>query len=464
MHSDSSVEPPIEQGLRRREACRLPTGTFLEYDHAKYSSTACTADAMNRPLRIGYLGARTALATVMQTLQDQHVDLTLEPVDLLSDNGPDVELLIVDAESLTETPQFVSQRVRNWNNLPIVVRVSALDLNQMRLWARLGALECLRDNDIERWQLVIEQVRQGRESMLSAHLLQSIIDAVPTPLFFKDENAVYLGCNTAFERALGITRQELVGMTVYDLAPPDLATEYQRTDRELLQCTGTRVYESEMLFADGKRHNVVLQKATYQRADGSIGGLVGAMLDITERKALEDKLQRLATLDPLTSANNRRQFFKLSEIERARCKREKRPLALMLLDIDHFKRVNDTYGHAAGDEVLVHLTRVASELLRQHDILGRAGGEEFYVTLGNTNLDEAQTVAERLRREIEQSQVVHDGQQIRITISIGVVEWRYDEPLETALQRADLAMYQAKDSGRNRIVSQTATSPNATPA
>ena len=183
-------------------------------------------------------------------------------------------------------------------------------------------------------------------------------------------------------------------------------------------------------------------------------GHIATYTDITERKKMEDELRRLATTDPLTGVNNRRRYTEISEREIARCRRYGQPLSVMMLDADHFKRVNDTYGHDIGDRVLKSLARICRETIRDSDILCRFGGEEFTVTLPDTAPETAAEAAERLRAALAEARVpLDDGVEIQFTVSIGVTSLiDADGGLETLLARADGALYQAKEQGRNRIV------------
>ena len=163
------------------------------------------------------------------------------------------------------------------------------------------------------------------------------------------------------------------------------------------------------------------------------------------------KVLQYATLDALTNLNNRRQFeIRLSQ-EIAEAKRQGNPLCAMMIDIDFFKKVNDTYGHASGDEVLRKTASVIKELLRESDIPSRYGGEEFAVLLPYTHIDEAQIVGERLRKAVEASPINVDNKTINVTISMGLAEFRIEENGEELFQRADKALYEAKESGRNRV-------------
>ena len=163
-----------------------------------------------------------------------------------------------------------------------------------------------------------------------------------------------------------------------------------------------------------------------------------------------------ATLDALTNLNNRRQFETRLSQETAIAERQNNPLCAMMVDIDFFKNVNDTYGHAAGDEVLRQVASIIKEHLRESDIPSRYGGEEFAVLLPYTHLDEAQIVGERLRKAVEDTpitiyQETDEQKDIKVTISMGLAEFDYNETGEVLFERADKALYEAKKNGRNQV-------------
>jgi diguanylate cyclase (GGDEF)-like protein len=180
--------------------------------------------------------------------------------------------------------------------------------------------------------------------------------------------------------------------------------------------------------------------------------LANAAAIAMENARLFGEVQRLATTDGLTGTYNRRHFFELAEREIERGRRYGQPVSAIMIDIDHFKQVNDTYGHAAGDQVLRTMAKRCSESIRDIDILGRYGGEEFAIILPATDLSGASNVAERLCRCISDVPVVTDRGDITITISVGVASNDHDEgDLATLLNHADAAMYAAKQAGRNRV-------------
>ena len=173
-----------------------------------------------------------------------------------------------------------------------------------------------------------------------------------------------------------------------------------------------------------------------------------------ERARLFQEVQSLALTDPLTGLQNRRSLFELGRVEFARSSRGFRPFSCLMLDIDHFKQLNDTYGHPIGDQVLRQLAECAKQSIREVDLIGRYGGEEFLIFLPETDLLTARRVAERLRASIEKMTIRVSDQELHVTVSIGVS--RKDEntvELETLIARADQALYVAKHKGRNQVAS-----------
>ena len=166
----------------------------------------------------------------------------------------------------------------------------------------------------------------------------------------------------------------------------------------------------------------------------------------------ETALRELATTDGLTGVANRRQFLARAEEELARVQRFDQPAALLMLDLDHFKRINDTHGHAAGDAVLIAFTATVNDALRKVDCVGRIGGEEFAVLLTGCEIGDAHLFAERLRQLVADLKVSCDQQDIGVTVSIGIASMqRADVSPASVLERADAALYRAKVAGRNRV-------------
>ena len=181
-----------------------------------------------------------------------------------------------------------------------------------------------------------------------------------------------------------------------------------------------------------------------------------ALADYVRRQSLErERAQREARMDVLTQLNNRRGFLELAEAPYRTAARHQRPLAVIVLDIDHFKAINDQYGHALGDAVLRDLGQTLLATSRRSDVLGRWGGEEFVLLLPETSLDEAEELAERLRQRVRERVIVHEHTRVQVTASFGVAGLGADQKLEALLEAADRAMYAAKMAGRNRVLRAT---------
>ena len=166
----------------------------------------------------------------------------------------------------------------------------------------------------------------------------------------------------------------------------------------------------------------------------------------------DQEMALLATIDSLTGLVNRRAFFERTDSARLLATRLHSPIALMMIDIDHFKRLNDRFGHATGDEALRVFAATAQQTLRDHDIMGRLGGEEFALVLPGTDIEGATQAAERLRQAVSAARLPTSDNQYGITVSIGVVVIDPNEHINSALARADRALYAAKSGGRDRIV------------
>lgn len=198
-----------------------------------------------------------------------------------------------------------------------------------------------------------------------------------------------------------------------------------------------------------------LQPTPFQALLFAVGALApalatfGFMLMVNER--LRGELTRRAALDPLTGTYNRRTLAELADRGIAQARREGAGFGVLLLDVDHFKRINDTLGHAAGDDALQRLVGILRDGMRAQDTLGRMGGEEFIVLLPGVGAAQAVAAAERLRGAVEQARPVLAGTPWPMTVSIGVAALAGDEDFEALLRRADGAMYAAKRAGRNRV-------------
>ncbi|MBC2736952.1 MAG: diguanylate cyclase [Desulfobacteraceae bacterium] len=211
--------------------------------------------------------------------------------------------------------------------------------------------------------------------------------------------------------------------------------------------------EIEMTSADGGKRTLIVTAQPLLDLTADTIGIVASYTDITDRKQIEEELRRLATTDPLTGAYNRRQFMERAQEEIDRSKRYNTPLTLLMIDIDHFKTVNDTFGHNAGDAVLKRMVSESMIQLRGSDIFCRLGGEEFAAILTHTAPEQGILAAERLRKALKALTVTTTTGPVRFTVSIGVASLvQADLTLEQVMKKADDALYDAKDQGRDRVV------------
>lgn len=233
---------------------------------------------------------------------------------------------------------------------------------------------------------------------------------------------------------------------------PDDLFEAEQEIRNAIDNKARISNEFRIIWPNGEIRYIKSDGVVQTNEDGVVIRMTGVNQDITERRKLEEKLRRLATTDSLTGANNRRQFMTRGLEEVARSNRYQTPTTMLTLDIDLFKRINDTYGHPAGDEVLKSLVTICRATLRTSDIFARMGGEEFSALLPETDIEEGIQAAQRLRKAVEVSRVIVDDDVIKYTISIGVSQLQEgDKSLNDLMQRADRALYIAKDAGRNRV-------------
>ena len=204
---------------------------------------------------------------------------------------------------------------------------------------------------------------------------------------------------------------------------------------------------------EGEEHALDVGATDFVRKPVSPKILTKRINNILSYQSAMRRLELLAATDPLTGTNNRRQFIEVGNAELQRSKRYKNPFTVLMLDIDHFKKVNDTYGHSVGDDALKETVASIQRALRTEDTLGRLGGEEFATIFPQTDASNAALVAERIREGIEKIEIDTPTGPLRFTMSIGVSESSdEDRGIEDALSRADTALYEAKEKGRNQVV------------
>ncbi len=262
--------------------------------------------------------------------------------------------------------------------------------------------------------------------------------------------------NDTFCEITGYSRDELLNDKKNFQAithPDDLGLDYAAIEQLLQGQANHAEFEKRYLRKDGVVVWVHLSVSLLKDIDDQPHYFISAVHDITKVKVLQEQLQHQARYDYLTGIPNRRYFMELAIQELARIQRYPQPLAFIMVDIDYFKRINDSHGHEAGDRVLREVAGAMRGQLREVDVLGRMGGEEFAIFLPQTNRQKAIEVADRLTKAIDgSSTVLEDGSVIHVTISIGVaVSTGYHDSLEALLGKADKGLYLAKQHGRNQF-------------
>ncbi|APW37463.1 hypothetical protein RD110_09895 [Rhodoferax koreense] len=279
--------------------------------------------------------------------------------------------------------------------------------------------------------------------------LHTILDASPIAVaLLRLDGPTMLFANQRFRQQFGVSDGLEVVLPAFEAIFADPAAL-----REFWQvysiARGVEGYEVQLIGGAGRVWALVSARELVM--DGAAVLLFWAY-DISTRKELEAELRQLAHTDPLTGVLNRRAFTERSAQAIAAAQRHGRPLAVLMLDIDHFKVVNDSHGHAAGDLAIQQVAEVSLRSLRAIDLLGRLGGEEFSILLPETGAEEALATAERLRAAIAQTPVLLDGLRIMLTVSIGLSSLAAQDDDQALYRRADAALYQAKRAGRNRVV------------
>ncbi len=295
-------------------------------------------------------------------------------------------------------------------------------------------------SDVTAQKLAEIAVRQSEESV------RTLFETAPVPLILTSlaERKVILANRRATD-LFAVPTHGVVGRQTPDFY-------YDPQDRvRLMQVLETKgVYNNEevrLRAADGRLF-WALMSGRVMEYEGQKAVLTG-VLDVTHQKELETALRELAATDPLTGIANRRAFMTSAEKELARSNRSGQPVSILYLDLDHFKNVNDRYGHAVGDEVLVRSAAAVREELRAIDVFARIGGEEFAILLPDTPARGALALAERIRARIEALEWLEG--RLEITTSVGVAQRTSGETLDQLLPRADRALYRAKQGGRNRV-------------
>ena len=299
--------------------------------------------------------------------------------------------------------------------------------------------------------------RQARQAMHQAareghETLHSILETTLDGYWCTDSQGNLLDVNQAYCKLSGYQRGELLGMQIQDLeaalTPSGIEDRIHHSFKY-----GSDQFETRHRRKDGSVWDVEVS-LTYR--DSSGGRLFVFMRDITERKRFQEELRHIASTDDLTGVISRRHFMELAQNELRRSIRLRYDLAIALIDVDHFKQINDSIGHAAGDQVLQTLADVFQQNIREIDVFARMGGDEFVLLLPGASSEQAYEVVERSRQALAEQRINFSGQMISVTISSGIASVSSDgDTFDAIMSRADQAMYKSKQTGRNRVTVDT---------
>jgi diguanylate cyclase (GGDEF)-like protein/PAS domain S-box-containing protein len=318
------------------------------------------------------------------------------------------------------------------------------------------------DGQVVRVVILTENITERKQVEDQLRQLSRAVEYSPVSIIITDMNGKIEYVNPKFTALAGYTLEEIRGETPRVLksnkTPPEVYPDLWQTILSGKEWRGEFLNRKK----NGEFYWEYSSISSITDAEGNITHFIAVNEDITARKEAEEKiyrlnagLEQLAMTDYLTSLYNRRYFMQRGVEEFKRTKRNKQSLALLMMDIDEFKSVNDTYGHEAGDMALQQVAAVMKASLRETDILGRMGGEEFAVLLPNTTVEDAAILAERVRNIILNAsfETVGEALTISVTICIGVAAYTNGmSSVEDLLRNADEALYEAKHSGRNRVI------------
>jgi diguanylate cyclase (GGDEF)-like protein/PAS domain S-box-containing protein len=287
-----------------------------------------------------------------------------------------------------------------------------------------------------------------------SEILKTVLNNVDAHIYMKDANHRYVYANPKVEELMATPVEKIIGHTRQEILPDANSHEHIQLDTLVFSTMQKHAAEEEFVDPSGNVRYFWATKVPL-RLSGQEDMLIGVSTEVTELHLLREELERQATTDALTGINNRRFFYRAAEQEFVSSSRYDQPTSLLVLDVDSFKKINDTFGHLTGDEVLKALALHCKTVVRACDIVGRIGGEEFAILLPQTDIQRATILAERICRSFEDLVLTQEPAPIAITVSIGVAcRTGEDEKIENLFARADSALYEAKRTGRNKVCTQ----------
>ncbi|NVK18398.1 MAG: diguanylate cyclase [Methylocystaceae bacterium] len=297
-------------------------------------------------------------------------------------------------------------------------------------------------------QLMLQKLKHNAEE--EKDRMQKILAAIPVPyIISKQKTGQILEMNEKALSALDVAEEDIHLHKAIDFySKPEIRSQLVETVRRNGLIANQEI---ELKTRSGDCFTTLFSATPLKLSSEEV--FFVTFSDISERKEMELALEKAATTDYLTGLLNRRAFIERADFERQRANRNKHPICMLMIDIDHFKVINDTYGHDIGDDALKELVSLVGHNLRVTDAFGRLGGEEFALMLPETDMEGALILAERIRERVEQNEMVlADGGILKMAISGGLAEWTEEMEYDEVMKRADECLYKAKQTGRNKIV------------
>ena len=354
--------------------------------------------------------------------------------------------------------QFVKGIPNTYSEYPVIVK------DGREIWLGQNTQLIFQDGKVMAFQAVARDITDRRriEEALreSEERYRTILENIEDGYFEVDIAGNFTFFNDSVCRIVGYTRAELMGMNNRQYTDKENSQIlYQAFNKVFRTGEPSKGVDHEIIRKDGTKLYVESSVSLIRNTSGQPIGFRGIMRNITERKQMEEALRdsenryrELSIVDDLTQLYNSRHFYFQLKIELDRSNRYEQPLTLLLLDLDDFKRFNDTYGHIEGDQVLWRLGQVVKRCLRQTDSAYRYGGEEFTILLPMTTSEDGAVTAERIRKEFKKENFSPvPGKDVRMTVSIGLAQYKTQEDMKAFVHRVDQLMYQGKKNGKDRV-------------